>query len=111
MAREPKPEIVDMVIEYDDIGEPTTPDLVEADDIDDDVLAQVLSQLRQDVDDAIDLFESDFEPDIARAQKYFNGESDLPPAGPNRSKYVHTKVRDTIRAMKTDIMRTLVGTP
>lgn len=111
MAREPKPEIVDMVVEYDEIGQPADPDPVEAEDIEDDVLKEVLSQLRQDVEDAIDLFESEFEPDISRAQKYFNGESDLPQAAANRSKYVHTKVRDTIRAMKPDIMRTLVGTP
>lgn len=90
---------------------------VDADDgpederIDDEVLQDVVGQIRKDVDQAINLITDTLEPERKRAQKYWNGETDLPSAGENRSHYVHTKFRDTVRAVKPDIMRTLMATP
>lgn len=105
-------DIEDMVLAYDEIGssgrseEPQE----EPEKIDDEILDEVVNQLRSDLEDAVDLFESDFEEDRAKSQKYYNGETNLPVADINRSKYVHTKTRDTIRLLKPDIMRILMGT-
>lgn len=109
MAKKPE-DFTDLVLDYDDIGAVEDEGPTETDDgIKDETLQEVVAQLRYDVENAIDLFESDFEAERERAQKYYNGETDLPSAGDNRSKYVHTKVRDTVRALKPDIIRVLVG--
>lgn len=60
--------------------------------------------VRTAVKDAVDHIESDIAPDRIRAQKYFNGESDLA-YETGRSKVVSTKVRDTVRAIKPSLMR------
>lgn len=102
-----KQDAEDMVLEFEEVEEIDEP--LEEESIEEDLLEEALADLRAAVEDAEDLIESDFEADRERAQKYYNGDTDLPSAGENRSKYVATKVRDTIRMMKPDIMRVLCG--
>ena len=64
----------------------------------------VINELGQDLDTALDFVSAEFEADRARAQRYYNGQSDLP-VDANRSKYVATKVRDTIRGIRPSLMR------
>lgn len=108
MATE-KEDFTDMVLEFDDLEDIEEGESIEEEEIEEDLLEDTLAELRAAVEDAEDLIESDFEADRERAQKYYNGDTDLPSAGDNRSKYVATKVRDTIRMMKPDIMRVLCG--
>jgi len=56
------------------------------------------------IGDAIDFIESDISEDRLRAQRYFEGKTDLGHED-GRSKVVATKVRDTIRSIKPSLMR------
>lgn len=71
--------------------EPMTPDMVE-------------SVARAAVNDALDFIESEISDDRIKAQRYFNGETDIGDEE-GRSKVVATKVRDTIRSIKPSLMR------
>jgi len=58
---------------------------------------------------AVDFVESEISQDRIKAQRYFDGETDIGfEAG--RSKVVATKVRDTIRAVKPSLMRVFMST-
>jgi hypothetical protein len=61
------------------------------------------------VREAIDFVESEVAPDRIKAQRYFDGKSDLGYED-GRSKVVATKVRDTIRAIKPALMRVFLQT-
>ena len=61
------------------------------------------------VEDAIDFVESEISPDRIKAQRYFDGQTDLGYED-GRSKVVATKVRDNIRAIKPSLMRVFMST-
>ena len=65
---------------------------------------EVESILAVAIEDAVDFIESEVSEDRIRAQRYYDGESDLDYED-GRSKVVATKVRDTIRAVKPSLMR------
>ena len=75
---------------------------------DTDILDMVVSELGKDLGNAADFVSSEFEEGRARAQRYYNGDSDLEVDG-NRSKYVSTKVRDIVRSVKPSLMRTMLA--
>jgi len=56
------------------------------------------------IDNAVDFVESEIAPDRIKAQRYFDGESDIG-YEEGRSKVVSTKVRDTVRNIKPSLMR------
>lgn len=56
------------------------------------------------IDQAVDFVESEISLDRMKAQRYFDGESDLGHED-GRSKVVSTKVRDTIRNIKPSLLR------
>lgn len=70
-------------------------------------LDQAKSEIRVLVDDAQDFVSSEMEEDWALAERYYNGETDLPIVE-NRSNVVKTEVRDAIRNTMPSIMRTLL---
>jgi hypothetical protein len=61
------------------------------------------------VTDAVDFVESEIAPDRVKAQRYFDGETDLGYED-GRSKVVATKVRDSIRGIKPSLMRVFLST-
>lgn len=73
-----------------------------------DWLDDVVTELAAEVDDALDFVTTEFEASRARAQRYYNGESDLP-VDANRSRYVATKVRDAVRSVRPSLMRIFVS--
>jgi len=64
---------------------------------------------REAVQDAVDFCESEIAEDRIKAQRYFDGETDIGEED-GRSKVVSTKVRDTIRAIKPSLMRVFLST-
>jgi hypothetical protein len=56
------------------------------------------------VDEAVDFVESEIAEDRIKAQRYFDGESDIG-YEEGRSKVVSTKVRDTVRNIKPSLLR------
>lgn len=60
------------------------------------------------IDEAIDFVESEIAPDRIKAQRYFDGETDLGYED-GRSKIVSTKVRDTIRNIKPSLLRVFLA--
>ena len=87
-------------------------DIEVEDDIDDDIddgpqpltSDQIEGIISTAIGDAIDFIESDISEDRLRAQRYFEGKTDLGHED-GRSKVVATKVRDTIRSIKPSLMR------
>ncbi len=61
------------------------------------------------VQDAVDFIEDEIAPARIKAQKYFDGGTDIGEE-PQRSRVVATKVRDTIRAIKPSLMRVFLST-
>lgn len=61
------------------------------------------------ITDAVDFVESEIAPDRVKAQRYFDGETDLGYED-GRSKVVATKVRDSIRGIKPSLMRIFLST-
>jgi hypothetical protein len=59
--------------------------------------------------DAVDFVETEISPKRVKAQRYFNGASDLG-HDEGRSKVVATKVRDHIRAVKPSLLRVFLST-
>jgi hypothetical protein len=68
----------------------------------------LVTEISRDVKDAQDFLDDNFGDDRTRAERYYNGESDVKVQG-NRSRYVATKVRDTIRGVRPSIMRAFFG--
>ena len=64
---------------------------------------------REAVKDAVDFCESEIAEDRIKAQRYFDGETDIGEEE-GRSQVVATKVRDTIRAIKPSLMRVFLQT-
>lgn len=60
--------------------------------------------VRSAIDDAVDFVETEISEDRIKAQRYFDGETDIGEEE-GRSKVVATKVRDTVRAIKPSLMR------
>ncbi len=60
------------------------------------------------VSEAIDFVESEITEDRIKAQRYFEGETDIGEEE-GRSKIVATKVRDTVRAIKPSLMRVFLS--
>src|SRR6056300_1665201 len=56
------------------------------------------------VDEAVDFVESEIAEDRIKAQRYFDGETDIG-YEEGRSKVVSTKVRDTVRNIKPSLLR------
>ena len=56
------------------------------------------------ISDAVDFVESEIAPERIKAQRYFDGETDLGWES-GRSKVVATKVRDIVRGIKPSLMR------
>jgi hypothetical protein len=61
-------------------------------------------ELGAEVERAVNFLNSDFMPDWERAQKYYNGDSDLPKVK-GRSNVVATTVRDAIRNSRPSLLR------
>jgi hypothetical protein len=61
------------------------------------------------ITDAVDFVESEIAPDRIKAQRYFDGDTDLG-FEEGRSKVVATKVRDSIRGIKPSLMRIFLST-
>ena len=78
MAKKDDTGVIEMDDEYDLIGVTDDEDAQDPGD-GGDTLDEIIRQVRSDVDDAIDFMDSDFESEREKAQKYYNGESDLPP--------------------------------
>lgn len=70
-------------------------------------LEDVVSELQQQVEDGVNFIFSEFEQDWEKAERYYAGQTDLPTAE-GRSKVVKTVVRDSIRAVRPSVMRTLL---
>lgn len=60
------------------------------------------------VDNAVDFIESEIAPQRVKAQRYFEGETDIG-YEEGRSKVVSTKVRDTVRNIKPSLMRVFLS--
>jgi len=60
------------------------------------------------IDEAVDFVESEIAPDRIKAQRYFDGETDIGYED-GRSKVVATKVRDTVRNIKPSLLRTFLA--
>lgn len=69
---------------------------------------QIESIASEAVTDALDFIESEIAEDRIKAQRYFEGESDLG-FEEGRSKIVATKVRDTIRQLKPSLLRVFLS--
>lgn len=69
---------------------------------------QIESIVSEAVTDALDFIESEISEDRIKAQRYFEGESDLG-FEEGRSKIVATKVRDTIRQLKPSLLRVFLS--
>jgi hypothetical protein len=65
---------------------------------------QIGNSVKVAIREAVDFIESEVAPDRIKAQKYFDGKSDLK-YEEGRSKVVATKCRDTVRAIKPALMR------
>ncbi len=61
------------------------------------------------ISDAVDFIESEISDDRIKAQRYYDGESDLGYED-GRSRVVATKVRDTVRSVKPSLMRIFLST-
>ena len=61
------------------------------------------------ITDAVDFVESEIAPDRIKAQRYFDGETNLG-FEDGRSRVVATKVRDAIRGIKPSLMRIFLST-
>jgi len=83
----------------------TNPPEAEDDGID---IEAMVSEIGRDVKTAQDFLDSTFGGERERAERYYNGGSDVKVQG-NRSAYVATKVRDTIRGVRPSIMRAFFG--
>lgn len=70
-------------------------------------LDDAISELQQEVEEAINFLWGEFEDDWSRAERYYAGGCDLP-TEEGRSNAVKTEVRDIIRAAKPNIMRVLM---
>ena len=64
---------------------------------------------RAAITDAVDFVESEIAEDRIKAQRYFDGQTDMGHEE-GRSKVVATKIRDTIRAIKPSLMRVFLNT-
>ena len=65
---------------------------------------QIQNTVKNAIMEAVSFVEAEIAPDRIRAQKYFDGQVDLP-SEDGRSAVVATKCRDTIRAVKPSLMR------
>ena len=70
----------------------------------DDILEDIVDELGRQIDKGLDFITSEMEDVRAKAQRYYNGQSDLQ-TDANRSKYVATVVRDVVRAVRPSLMR------
>lgn len=70
-------------------------------------LEDAVRELGTQVPSAVNFLHSSFSEDWEKAERYYAGETDLPTV-PDRSKVVKTEVRDSIRAIKPSVMRTLL---
>lgn len=69
-------------------------------------LTDYMGIIRNDVTDAVNFVTSEFVSDFAAADRYYDGEVDLPRTN-GRSSVVSTQVRDAVRNMRPSIMRVL----
>jgi hypothetical protein len=69
---------------------------------------QIQSIASEAVTDALDFIESEVSEDRIKAQRYFEGQSDIG-YEEGRSKIVATKVRDAIRSLKPSLMRVFLS--
>jgi hypothetical protein len=67
-----------------------------------------LPVIREDIQDAVDFLNIEFEDDFEKADRYFNGEVDIP-VEEGRSEVVSTQVRDSIRNLRPSILRVLAS--
>ena len=67
-------------------------------------LSEIENIVSDAIDNAVDFVESEVAEDRIKAQRYFDGESDLD-YEEGRSKVVSTKVRDTVRNIKPSLLR------
>ena len=74
----------------------------------DDILEDVVEELGRQIDKGLDFITSEMEDVRAKAQRYYNGQSDLK-SDANRSKYVATVVRDVVRAVRPSLMRVFMS--
>lgn len=60
------------------------------------------------VDDAVSFIESEISPDRDKAQRYYNGECDVP-YDKGRSRVIATKCRDAVRQVRPSLMRVFLS--
>jgi len=65
---------------------------------------QIDNSIKTAIREAVDFIESEIAPDRIKAQRYFDGKTNMKHE-PGRSKVVATKCRDTVRAIKPALMR------
>jgi len=70
---------------------------------------EIESTVAKAIQDAVDFVESEISEDRVKAQRYFDGETDLGYED-GRSSVVATKVRDIIRSIKPSLMRVFLNT-
>lgn len=88
---------------FEDAGEEKVSPADEPISVDD-----AVSSLAILVEDAADFITSEMMPEWEAAEKYYDGETDLPKI-PGRSQATETAVRDAIRGAKNAVLRSLVG--
>lgn len=71
-------------------------------------LNDLLPHIILDIEDAVDFITTEFEDDFEKADRYFNGDCDIP-VEEGRSAVVSTQVRDSIRNIRPSIMRVLTS--
>jgi hypothetical protein len=71
-------------------------------------LEALAAELKRDIDLAVEFLDEAFSADREKAERYYNGECDVPVDG-NRSAYVATKLRDTVRGVRPSLLRLFLG--
>lgn len=72
-------------------------------------LEDAVNELNERISNAVEFISTEYEPDWERAEKFYNGKTDLATVE-NRSNVVKTEVRDAIRNTLPSIMRVLLQT-
>ena len=69
---------------------------------------EIESIVQSAVEDALSFIESEIEPARTKAQRYFNGECDVP-YEKDRAKIIATKCRDSVRQVKPSLLRVFLS--
>lgn len=70
---------------------------------------EIESIVQTAIEEALSFIESEIEPERSKAQRYFNGECDVP-YEKDRAKIIATKCRDAVKQVKPSLLRVFLGT-